>query len=264
MSGEKITTLLLAAGKGSRLQPLTNHWPKCLMPIGKIALLEHWLMTLSDAKLNKVLVNLHYLSPVVEEFLSRDRFKSWIDYIYEKELLGTAGTIRENRKFIGDNTLLLIHADNWSQCNLEEFIYFHQNLRPKNCPITMMTFKTDSPKSCGIVELDEANIVRNFYEKSSNPPGNLANAAIYLIDKEALEWIDSHPNHKDFSTEVIPNFIGRIATWHNINVHRDIGSISNLKNAQKDNQPNYKEIREDDKWQMEYLKNPIHELVKSS
>ena len=128
----------------------------------------------------------------------------------------------------------------------------------------MMTFKTESPKSCGIVELDEANVVRNFYEKSSNPPGNLANAAIYLIDKEALEWIDANPNHKDFSTEVIPNFIGRIATWHNINVHRDIGSINNLKIAQKDNQRNYKEIRENDKWQTEYLKNPIHELVKLS
>jgi mannose-1-phosphate guanylyltransferase len=261
MKNTNISALLLAAGTGSRLRPLTDNWPKCLMPIGQIPLLEHWLIALKKLNLKKTLVNLHYLAPIVQDFLARERFKGLVEWTFEEELLGTAGTIKKNKNFIGDNTLLLIHADNWSLCKLNEFINFHENLRPKHCPITMMTFETKSPETCGIVELNAENIVTRFHEKVLNPPGNKANAAIYLIEKEVIDWIDLHPEKKDFSTEVIPRFIGRIATWHNDNIHRDIGALKDLKLAQQDEQPLYNPWQEVDPWQKQFLQHPVHNFL---
>ena len=92
----EVRALLLAAGKGRRLRPFTNDWPKCLMPIGDRPLLEYWLQTLHEAGIRKVLVNLHHLPMVVQGFLSRRQFQGWVYSVREKELLGTAGTLRAN------------------------------------------------------------------------------------------------------------------------------------------------------------------------
>ena len=79
---------------------------------------------------------------------------------------------------------------------------------------------------------------RNFHEKIDDPPGNLANGAVYLLEPEVSAWIREHPSVKDFSTEVVPHFLGRIATWQNRGIHRDIGMIRSLLAAQADPQPN--------------------------
>ena len=95
----EVRALLLAAGLGSRLHPLTDKWPKCLMPIGERPLLEYWLETMHSTNINDVIVNLHHHSKIVQEFLNRPRFKGWVNPMYEKTLLGTAGTLRANKDF---------------------------------------------------------------------------------------------------------------------------------------------------------------------
>ena len=252
-----LSALLLAAGVGSRLKPLTNFWPKCLMPIGQKPLLEYWLRMLNELHITKTLVNLHHHHEIVKEFLMRDIFKNWVSYTYEENLLGTAGTIRNNYNFIKNDTLLLIHADNWCQCDFSSFIDFHFNRRPKHCSITMMTFTTNQPSECGVVELDKQNVVTSFHEKVSNPPSNIANAAIYLIEPEALSWIFKQDDILDFSTQVLPRFIGSIASWHNSYIHRDIGTIANLRMAQLDPRPT---LNEDalDEWTKDFVNNPLH------
>mgnify|MGYP001989656951 CR=1 FL=1 len=97
-------------------------------------------------------MNLHHHAQLVENFLSRPRFSGWVSSVYESELLGTAGTLEANRAFFQEHTTLLVHADNWCQCDFTRFLNFHRNHRPENCPITMMTFKTPTPRSCGIVD----------------------------------------------------------------------------------------------------------------
>jgi mannose-1-phosphate guanylyltransferase len=252
-----LSALLLAAGVGSRLKPLTNFWPKCLMPIGQKPLLEYWLSMLNELRITKTLVNLHHHHEIVKEFLMRDRFKNWVSYTYEENLLGTAGTIRNNYNFFKNDTLLLIHADNWCQCDFSSFLDFHFNRRPQHCSITMMTFTTNQPSECGVVELDNQNIVTSFYEKVSNPPSNIANAAIYLIEPEALSWIFEQDDILDFSTQVLPRFIGSIASWHNDHIHRDIGTIANLRLAQLDPRPTSNEEILDE-WGKDFVNNPLH------
>ena len=121
-----VRALLLAAGLGTRLCPLTDYWPKCLMPIGDRPLLEYWLETLWHCGILEVRVNLHYMPKVVEEFLARPRFQGWVHSVREHELLGTAGTLQANIDYFRGCTVLLVHADNWCQCQFRDFLKFHQ------------------------------------------------------------------------------------------------------------------------------------------
>ena len=253
----KVKALLLAAGLGSRLSPLTDDWPKCLMPIGDRPLMEYWLETLYSINVKEVLVNLHHHSEIVHKFLNRSRFEGWVSSVSEDTLLGTAGTLRANKEYFQGCTTLLVHADNWCQCNFADFLSFHNNYRPDHCSITMMTFESPTPETCGIVETDAEGVVFAFHEKTKNPSGKQANGAVYLLEPEILEWIVDDPDISDFSTEVLPHFMGRIATWHNQGIHKDIGALTMLQLAQSDPKQTscWPEI---DTWQEEFLSNPIH------
>lgn len=216
--------LLLSAGVGSRLQPITEEIPKCLVPINGVPLLEYWLQKLNAAGIQEILINTHHLPSEVSRFLAESRFAHQVTVVHEERLLGTAGTLKANRDFFRDEPLLLIHADNLSLGDLSEFIAAHEQ-RPPEAEITMMSFVTDSPKSCGILELSDTGLVKAFHEKVHRPPGNLANAAVYAINSTVTRYITSlHKTEIDFSSDVVPNFLNRIATWENTVYHRDIGT----------------------------------------
>jgi mannose-1-phosphate guanylyltransferase len=223
--------ILLAAGFGTRLRPLTNVLPKCLVTINGKPLLEIWLERLFSAGVDRVLINTHYLSNVVEDFVGQSQYKNKIDLFHEPVLLGTAGTLLACEKFIGNGPVLLAHADNLSTFNVLDFINAHNN-RPSQCIMTMMLFKTDDPKSCGIVELNELGVVVNFHEKRMNPPSALANAAVYILEADLVrEYQSKEPRITDISTEIIPSNLGKIFTYLNSQYHRDIGNLESLRLA---------------------------------
>ena len=257
----EINALLLAAGEGTRLRPLTLDWPKCLMPIKGRPLLEYWISLLDQLNIRNILVNTHHKKGVMEEFLNRDRFHGLVSYTYEPKFLGTGGTLLANKDFFQDKTTLFIHADNWCHCDFQAFIDFHCNHRPANTIMTMMTFCTPTPSSCGIVELDNKGIVQQFHEKVINPPGNLANAAIYLLEPEVLDIVQNLPNVSDFDIDVMPSLLGKIATWENTNIHRDIGTLDSLLEAQNDPVSSLDSSNLDD-WQRDFEKNSIHNILK--
>jgi mannose-1-phosphate guanylyltransferase len=219
--------ILLAAGFGTRLQPLTLDIPKCLVPIKGRPLLELWLEKLFDAGIESLLVNTHYLSDQVERVIASSKFKNKVEIVYEPILLGTAGTLLENLNFYKNQDGLLLHADNYFEGDLRSFIAAHKN-RPPSTLMTMMTFHTDEPESCGIVEVDTQNIVRAFHEKKENPPGNLANGALYMVSDRLIQILKrDHQAATDFSTEIIPNLIDKIFNFTTLERYIDIGTIKN-------------------------------------
>ncbi len=226
--------LLLCAGLGTRLRPITNNIPKCLVPINGKPLLQYWLENLSKAGVSEFIVNTHYFSEKVEEFVKNSIYRDKIKLVYEKELLNTGGTLLHNKNlFDKDEPFLLIHADNLSFCNFKEFIESHK--KNEKYLLTMMLFRTDVPQSCGIVKLDENNIVQEFYEKVSNPPSNLANGAVYICNYEIFEFLETlNKINIDFSLDVIPKLLGKINTYLNSTYHKDIGTINSFAEAQID------------------------------
>lgn len=227
--------LLLAAGLGTRLRPITDTIPKCLVPIGGKPLLEIWLDRLSAAGIGPFLVNTHYLGEQVEEFVERSSCKSMITLSKEENLLGTAGTLIANLEFFDDSDAMLIHADNYCLANLASFRAAHAT-RPPQCLATMMTFRTDNPTACGVVELDDQGVVIGFHEKVTHPPSDLANAAIYILSQQfikELRALNKIKSCRDISRDVLPRFIGRIFTYETKEDFADIGTLE-MYNKYKD------------------------------
>ena len=226
--------LLLAAGLGTRLKPLTNYLPKCLVPIHGRPLLDYWLELLVKNGFNDVIINTHYLAPLVIKYVMSSGWTKHVTLVHEENLIGTGGTILANKDFFKDEPFLVAHADNLTIFDPLLFFSTHQN-RAEGCEMTMMLFKTLDPASCGIVDLDQSGAVKSFYEKVRSPPGNLANAAVYILEPAVLSFLEGLGKREiDFSTEVIPHFMGQIATYLNDVYHRDIGTLSSWEEAQKD------------------------------
>lgn len=219
--------ILLAAGLGTRLRPITDRIPKCLVPINGIPLLGIWLDRLHKNNIGPYLVNTHYLAEQVEAFITASDYHDSVELTYETKLLGTAGTLKKNIDFFEGNDGLLIHADNYCLANFREFVSAHRS-RPKGCLMTMMTFITDDPSTCGVVELNKDNIVTNFYEKQLNSPSNIANGAIYILSKELITQFKTiFVDAVDFSNDVIPALMGKIYAYETKQPLIDIGTIEN-------------------------------------
>jgi len=226
--------VLLSAGLGTRLRPLTKIIPKCLVPINGKPLMEYWLDMFYLEEITHVIVNLHHLSKTVKAYITNSPYKNYVTTVYEETLLGTGGTLLKNRSFFEKEPVFMAHGDNFSLFNIKNFISAHDS-RPEYCEMTMMTFETDKPQSCGIVELDQNNVVCAFHEKVNNPPGNLANGAVYVLEPSILDFMESLGKEIiDFSTEVLPYYIGRINTFHNSKYHRDIGTMESYLKVQKE------------------------------
>lgn len=229
-----LKALLLAAGLGTRLRPLTDQVPKCLVPIQGKPLLAYWLELLLRGGIESVLVNTHHLAAAVVDFRETSPWRERVQLIHEPVLLGTGGTILANRAAFNGRPILVAHADNLSRFSVARLISAHAE-RPAPAAMTMMTFVTDTPQTCGIVETDRSGLMRRFHEKVRHPPGNRANAGVYIIEPEVVDSLASFGKPViDFSTEVIPRFLGRINTFHNDDYHRDIGTPESLRAAARE------------------------------
>lgn len=223
--------LLLAAGFGSRLRPLTDSMPKCLVPVKGQPLLGIWLERLTKAGFGPFLVNTHYLAEQVDRFIENSPYRDRVELVNETILRGTAGTLIANLPFFHGQDGMLIHADNYCLADLTAFERAHAN-RPAECLITMMTFRTEDPSACGIVELDDRGVVLGFHEKVANPPGNLANGAVYILTAELLEKMNTEwRTAQDFSTEVLNRLVGRIYSYETTEVFLDVGTPESYAKA---------------------------------
>jgi mannose-1-phosphate guanylyltransferase len=216
--------ILLAAGLGTRLRPLTNTIPKCLVPIHGQPLLGIWLERLTKAGIDSFLINTHYLAEQVEQFVTASPYRDQVTLVHEPTLLGTAGTLMANLDFFQGEDGLLIHADNYCLADFKQFIEAHRQ-RPPQCLMTVMAFRTPTPSTCGILEVDDQGVVVGFHEKVANPPGDLASGAIYLLSPEFLDMAATDLRAvTDFSTEVIPGLIGSMFTYETTTPFIDVGS----------------------------------------
>jgi len=223
--------LVLAAGFGTRLRPITETTPKCLVPIHGRPLLDYWFALLLSGGIERILINTHYLSERVQAHLADSPWRDRVDSVHETELLGTGGTVLRNAPWFGPGPFLVAHGDNLARFDVAAFMGHHRD-RPSGIEITMMTFETDRPQSCGIVEQDDQGIVQAFHEKVPDPPGNRANAAVYIFEPSVLPFLSATGKDViDISTDVLPHFLGKIRTFHNSDYLRDIGTVESLQKA---------------------------------
>jgi mannose-1-phosphate guanylyltransferase len=201
-----VKAVLLAAGVGTRLRPLTDTTPKCLLRIGNRTLLDIWLDALAGIGVTEVLLNTHHLAGQVREHVAARTSGPAVRLSHEPELLGSAGTLVANRDFVeGEDMFLAINADNLTDFDLELLVKEH---RAGDAIATLTLFHAPNPSACGIVEVAPDGRMTGFVEKPADPPGDLANAGVYAFAPAVLDLIDE-PLPRDIGFDLLHRLVGR-------------------------------------------------------
>ncbi len=197
--------MILAAGEGRRLRPLTDHLPKPMLPVAGRPLLEHIIVHLRDCGLTELAVNLYHLpGAVIDYFGDGSRWGIQLRYSVEERLLGSAGGVKRLQAFF-DDTFVVFYGDLLTWTDLRPMINLH---RQAGVMATMGLYRVPDPWNRGIVQLDEAQNIVRFAEK---PPreqvfSNLANAGIYVLEPEVLDRIPPEQMY-DFGHDVFPGML---------------------------------------------------------
>jgi mannose-1-phosphate guanylyltransferase len=230
---DDIRVLLLAGGLGTRLRPITDTVPKCLVPVAGRPLLDHWLDLFAEAGIRRVRINTHHLPDAVRAHIARTNAAGRIrmEEAHEPTLLGSAGTVAANRDLAdGARDVLVVYADNLSDVDLRALLDFHH---AHGDPATMMLFRAPRPENCGIATLDAESRVVRFVEKPKEPESDLANAGLYALTADAYrEVADMHAF--DLGFDVLPRLVGRMRGWPWTGYHLDIGTHEALARAHAD------------------------------
>ncbi len=225
--------LLLAGGLGSRLKPLTDTVPKCLVPVAGRPLLDYWIDAIEAAGIRDAVINTHHLAEQVRRHICVINATRAVRVreSHEPILLGSAGTVRANRDLVNEReTCVIIYADNLSAVNLSEMLKFHHS---HGDPITMLLFRAPRPEQCGIAQVDEAGRIVAFVEKPQIPVGDLANGGIYAVNGATFHAM-AELNAFDLAIDVLSQFCGRMRGWIWSGYHRDIGTLESLHQANID------------------------------
>ena len=229
-------TFLLAAGLGTRLRPITDSTPKCLLRIGDRPLLDIWLDALAKAGVHEVLLNLHHLAPLVRSHVAARTAVPAVRLAEEPELLGSAGTLLANRSFVaGEEMFLAVNADNLTDFDLRVLIDAH---RAGGAIATLSLFRAPRPAECGIGDVEDGRVV-GYVEKPTDPPNDLANAGMYAFHPSVLDVITGPPP-KDIGYDLLPRLVGRArAVTLEGCYFIDIGTPAALRRARDEWQARY-------------------------
>jgi mannose-1-phosphate guanylyltransferase len=222
---------LLAAGHGTRLRPLTDATPKCLLPIRGIPMLQIWLDRCHRFRIEEVLINLHSHAGAVRGFLDRNKPSGVrVQISDEPVLLGSAGTIRANRDWVAaEEAFWVFYADVLTDATLGEMVQLHGE---RGAGATIGVYRVPDPTRCGIVQLDAASWVTEFVEKPQTPIGNLAFSGIILGGTEFLDALPAR-SPSDIGFDVLPRLVGRLAAYEINDYLIDIGTMENYHSAQE-------------------------------
>jgi mannose-1-phosphate guanylyltransferase len=224
---------LLAAGVGSRLRPITDTTPKCMLAIGGRPLLDIWLDAFDRAGVDEVLVNLHHLPDAVRNHLEgrAGSLQPAVRTVFEPELLGSAGTLAANRSWVaGEEMFLACNADNLTDFALRSLVETHQ---AHGAIATLAVFHSERPSAGGVVELDAAGTVVGFEEKPSQPVSDLVNAGMYAFHPAVLDEVDGPPPH-DIGYGLLPRLVGRMKAILVEGYFRDVGTVDAYQLAQRE------------------------------
>ena len=226
-----MTAFLLAAGVGSRLRPITDTTPKCMVVIDDRPLLDIWLDAFDRAGIDEVLVNLHHFPDVVRRHIAGRTGPPRVRTSFEPELLGSAGTLIANRDWIEDEEFFLAcNADNLTDFDVRSLADTH---REHGEIATLAVFHSEHPSAGGVVELDASGRVIGFVEKPSEPVSDLTNAGMYAFHPSVLDEITGMPP-VDIGYNLLPQLVGRARAVLVEGYFRDIGTAEAYRRARRE------------------------------
>jgi mannose-1-phosphate guanylyltransferase len=222
---------LLAAGIGSRLRPITDTTPKCMLVFDGRPLLGIWLDAFDRAGVDEVLVNLHHLPDVVRRYIAARTPPPAVRTFFEPELLGSAGTLLANRRWVEkEEFFLACYADNLTDFDLQSLVDDHRQHGPI---ATLTVFHSERPSAGGVVELDAHRKVIGFVEKPAEPVSDLTNAGMYAFHPSVLDEIDG-TRPCDIGYDLLPRLVDRARAVLVDGYFRDIGTADAYQTAREE------------------------------
>jgi len=224
------TAVILSAGLGTRLRPLTDTCPKPMVPVAGVPLLERTVRHLAAHGVTDICINLHHLPEVVlTHFGDGEAFGARLHFTVENELLGTAGALNAFRQYL-TGPFLVWYGDVLSEFDVTAFTRYHAE---KGGLATVGLYRVDNPTQCGLVDLDDASRITRFVEKPPVAFTDLANAGVYACEPQVLDFIPP-AGFSDFGKDVFPAMLAAGAPMYGYAIGDcliDIGSPEKLARA---------------------------------
>jgi mannose-1-phosphate guanylyltransferase len=228
--GFKLKAFLLAAGYGTRLRPLTDKIPKCLLPIQGTPMLQIWLETCRRFAIDEILINIHAHAEAVYEFLRKCPHGSKVRVVEEEELLGSAGTLLRNREWVNsEDCFWVFYADVLTRPDLSAMLRLHRARTPA---ATIGAYHVSDPGRCGILDIAGDGTVVDFVEKPACPRSNFAFSGLLLGTQSLLDAIPLK-QPVDLGFDVLPRLVGRMVAFPISTFLMDIGTMENYQIAQR-------------------------------
>lgn len=226
---------IMCGGEGTRLRPLTFARPKPSIPILNRPSVVHLIEHLSKEGFNDIVITLGYMAEKIEEELGDGRiFGVHIDYVYEKEKLGTAGGVKNAEQYIGNEPFIVLGGDHVLNLNLREMYRFHEMT---DALVTIGLLSIDDPREFGIADMDVNNRIHRFLEKPGSGEifSNLASTGIYVCDPEIFDLIPDNTKY-DFAKDLFPEMLRRNMKINGLLARgkwTDVGNAAAYRQAQR-------------------------------
>src|ERR1700720_4115694 len=213
---------LLAGGLGTRLRPLTDSTPKCLLPVQGTPLLQIWFDIFRQYSIDEVLINVHSHGYAVRKFIDEHKDGLRVCLLQATTLLGGAGTVLANREWVSKElSFWVFYADVLTTTNLNYMLAFHHRRRQI---ATIGVYEVPDPSRCGIVQVDERGVVLDFVEKPKAPMGNLAFSGLMLATPPFLDVIP-RTLPADLGFHALPLAVGQMAAYRLGDFLIDVGTL---------------------------------------
>jgi mannose-1-phosphate guanylyltransferase/mannose-1-phosphate guanylyltransferase/phosphomannomutase len=217
--------MVLAAGLGTRLRPLTYEITKPMVPVLDRPVMAHILDLLQRHGFEEVVANLHYFPDSIRAYFGEE-----LSYRYEPELLGTAGGVRGCAEFFGSEPFLVISGDALTDIDLSAFVARH---RETDGIATLAVKRVQDTREYGVVLHDRAGRITGFQEKPAPAEAlsDLGNCGIYIFEPAIFEHFPERA-FVDWANDVFPALLEHDIPFHIHEVHdywNDVGSLAELR-----------------------------------
>jgi len=237
MGNKKMKAMIMAAGLGSRLEPITLSMPKPLIPVMNRPLMDIILSQLSSFGIEEVISNTYYLSNQIIDRYKNNNLGVKFSYIKEEELSGTAGGVKKCQFFFDENEdFIVMSGDVLTSVDIKKGIEIHKN-SGAIATIGIKQIDHDKVSHFGVVVTDKNGYITEFQEKPSveEAKSNFINTGIYIFNYKIFDYIPENTFY-DFAKNVFPQLLkdNQINTFEVSEYWNDIGTISQYKQCIQD------------------------------
>jgi NDP-sugar pyrophosphorylase family protein len=233
--------MVLAAGLGTRLLPLTEQLPKALIPVAGRPMIEYSLFLLRYYGIRDIIINLHHLGDRIETYLGDGR--QWglqITYSKEPDLLDTGGGLLKAKPFLEDGTFIVINTDVLIDLPLSELIAFHQK---KKAAATLVVRPDPLADQYGSLEIDGEGRIQRFLQtriskQPSVPTTKLMFTGVQVLEPRVFDYMDLDRDVQSFSTtkDTYPRMLlqqERLFGWRFDGFWQDVGTARRISEAEE-------------------------------